>query len=246
MKDIKTIEELPKKTVLGKRKRCVVKKKQDRTTKKKKKKKQDGEEDDGQGMWNKKSILWELEYWEYLDVRHSIDNMHVKKNVCEAVCRTLLQQRGKGKDHKNGREDLKDMGIRPELYAQETETGTDLPVAATTLSKTERREFCEFLHGLKVPSGYSSNFKRLVSVKEMKMNFSLMKSHDCHVLMTALLPVALRGIKTVQVREAVMSLCFFFNAIEQKVIDEDELAKLQRRQFETLCMLEATFPPSFF
>jgi hypothetical protein len=30
----------------------------------------------------------------------------------------------------------------------------------------------------------------------MKMNFNLMKSHDCHVLMTALLPVALRGIKT--------------------------------------------------
>lgn len=53
------------------------------------------------------------------------------------------------------------MGIRPELYAEETDTGTDLPVAATTLSKSERKEFCEFLHGLKVPSGYSSNFKRL-------------------------------------------------------------------------------------
>ena len=36
MKDIKTIEELPKKTILGKRK------------------KRDGEEEDGQGMWNKK------------------------------------------------------------------------------------------------------------------------------------------------------------------------------------------------
>jgi hypothetical protein len=30
-------------------------------------------------MWNKKSILWELEYWPMLDVCHSIDNMHVKK-----------------------------------------------------------------------------------------------------------------------------------------------------------------------
>ncbi|XP_039803782.1 uncharacterized protein LOC120667855 [Panicum virgatum] len=138
------------------------------------------------------------------------------------------------------------MGIRPELYAEETDTGTVLPVAATTLSKTERREFCEFLHGLKVPSGYSSNFKRLVSVKDMKLNFHLMKSHDCHVLMTALLPVALRGIKTVLVREAIMSLCFFFNAIEQKVIDVEALSRLERRHFETLCLLEATFPPSFF
>jgi len=138
------------------------------------------------------------------------------------------------------------MGIRPELYAEETDTRTVLPVAANTLSKMERKEFCEFLHGLKVPSGYSSNFKRLVSVKDMKMNFHLMKSHDCHVLMTTLLLVALRGIKTVLVREAVMSLCFFFNAIEQKVIDVDALSRLQKRHFETLCLLEATFPPTFF
>jgi hypothetical protein len=41
-----------------------------------------------------------------------------------------------------------------------------------------------------------------------------MKSHDCHVLMTTLLPIALRGIKTELVRDAVMSLCLFFNAIE--------------------------------
>jgi hypothetical protein len=73
VRDIKTIEELPKMTekTLGKRK------------------KQDGEEEE-EGMWNKKSILWELEYWLMLDVRHSIDNMHVKKNVCEATCGTLL------------------------------------------------------------------------------------------------------------------------------------------------------------
>ena len=108
--------------------------------------------------------------------------MHTKKNVCESLCGTLLQQRGKGKDHENARHDLQDMGIRPKLYAEETNTRTVLPVAATTLSKMERREFCEFLHGLKVPSGYSSNFKRLVSVKDMKINFHLMKSHDCHVL----------------------------------------------------------------
>jgi hypothetical protein len=114
------------------------------------------------------------------------------------------------------------------------------------LLKAKRKEICQFLHDLKVPSGYSSNFKRLVSVKDMKMNFNLMKSHDCHVLMTTLLPIALRGIKTELVRDAVTSLCLFFNAIEQKVIDEEKLLDLERRHFETLCLLEATFPPSFF
>jgi hypothetical protein len=142
VKNIKTIEELAKLTEkpLGKRK------------------KQDGEEEEG--MWNKKSTIWELEYWPILDVRYSIDNVHIKKNVCEATCGTLLQQKSIRKDHKNAREDLKEQGIRLEM-------GTDLPVAPTTLTKAERKEFCQFLHDLKVPSGHSSNFKRLVSVKEM-------------------------------------------------------------------------------
>jgi hypothetical protein len=48
----------------------------------------------------------------------------------------------------------------------------------------------------------------------MKMNFNLMKSHDCLVLMKALLLVALSGIKTELVRDAVMSLCLFFDAID--------------------------------
>jgi hypothetical protein len=62
----------------------------------------------------------------------------------------------------------------------------------------------------------------------MKMNLNLMKSHDCHVLMTTLLPVALRGIKTELVGDAVMRFCLFFNATEQKVIDEEKLLDLER------------------
>ena len=33
-------------------------------------------------MWKKKSIFWELPYWEILEVRSSIDVMHVMKNLC--------------------------------------------------------------------------------------------------------------------------------------------------------------------
>ena len=48
------------------------------------------------------------------------------------------------------------------------------------------------LNSIKVPLGYSSNIKRLLNLKEKK--FAHVKSHDCHVLMTQLIPVALRGI----------------------------------------------------
>jgi hypothetical protein len=33
-------------------------------------------------MWNKKSIFWELPYWEIPEVHNTIDVMHVMKNFC--------------------------------------------------------------------------------------------------------------------------------------------------------------------
>ena len=114
------------------------------------------------------------------------------------------------------------------------------------MSKKEKKELCKFLHSVKFPSGYSSNFARPVNMKELKLNFVMMKSHDCHVLMMSLLPVEIRNVLPVKVRETVMSLYFFFNAIEQKVIDDDLLTALYRRLHETLCLMEAFFPSTFF
>jgi hypothetical protein len=33
-------------------------------------------------MWKKKSIFWELPYWQVLEVRSVIDVMHLMKNLC--------------------------------------------------------------------------------------------------------------------------------------------------------------------
>jgi hypothetical protein len=45
----------------------------------------------------------------------------------------------------------------------------------------EKKSFCECLSSIKVPHGYSSNVKSLVSKKDLKLVG--LKSHDCHVLM---------------------------------------------------------------
>lgn len=73
-----------------------------------------------------------------------------------------------------------------------------------------------------------------------------MKSHDCYVLMTQLLPVAIRGILPEKVRNPIIKLCSFFNPIYQKVIDPSMLDKLQADVIITLCQLEMCFPLSFF
>jgi len=73
-----------------------------------------------------------------------------------------------------------------------------------------------------------------------------MKAHDCHVMMTQLLPIAIRGVLPVKVREPIIKLCSFFNAISHKIIDPDTLDKLQEDLIHTLCRLEMHLPPTFF
>ena len=45
---------------------------------------------------------------------------------------------------------------------------------------------------MKVLSGYSSDIKGIINMAEKKLQD--LKSHDCHMIMTQLLPVALRGL----------------------------------------------------
>ncbi|XP_076908284.1 uncharacterized protein LOC143565079 [Bidens hawaiensis] len=73
-----------------------------------------------------------------------------------------------------------------------------------------------------------------------------MKSHDCHVLMTHMIPIAIRGVLPENVRHTITKLCLFFNNIHSKVIDVEQLDKWQKDIYVTLCELEMYFPPSFF
>ena len=70
--------------------------------------------------------------------------------------------------------------------------------------------------------------------------------HDCHVLLTLFLPIAIRAIKPVYVRMVITRLCYFYNRISQKVIDEDELQDLKEFIAETMVQLEMCFSPGFF
>ena len=199
-------------------------------------------ENDDKKRWKKKSIFWELPYWIYLDVRHSIDAMHLKKNVCESLLGTLMNNRNKTKDHERARADLEDLDIRPELYPDGN--SAQLPTSCINLSKEEKKQLCDFFRSVKVPSGYSSNIKSLISPNEQKMLH--MKAHDCDVMITTMLAVGIRNILPEKVRLAIMSLCFFFNTISHKVIDERALDDLEKNLFEIMCLLEVYLLASYY
>ncbi|XP_059624867.1 uncharacterized protein LOC132268136 isoform X2 [Cornus florida] len=170
--------------------------------------------------------------------------MHIEKNVCESIIGTLLNIKGKSKDGLKSQMDLKGMGIRGDLHPQESKGKHYLPPAPHTLKKEEKQLFCKRLQQLKLPDGYSSNIGTHISLDECK--FTGLKSHDYHVLMQQLLPVALRDILPKGPRNAIFRLCAYFNEVCQMVIDKNSLEKQEKEIAETLCMLERYFPPSFF
>ena len=57
-------------------------------------------------MWKKKSIFWELPYWQVLEVRSAIDVMHLMKNLCVNLL-GFMGVYGKPKDTLEARQDLR-------------------------------------------------------------------------------------------------------------------------------------------
>ncbi|XP_021759365.1 uncharacterized protein LOC110724253 [Chenopodium quinoa] len=190
-----------------------------------------------------KKCSWRLPYWKFLFVRHCLDVMHIEKNVCDSLINTLLNVNGKTKDGAKARDDLKEMGIRSELHAVDG-SKRYLPPASFSLSRTEKKVFCESLAGVKVPEGFSSNISNFVSMGNLKLVG--LESHDCHILMQHLLPVTIRSILPKNVRYAIIRLCSFFNAMYDKVIDPKDLNHWETEIAVIICQLEMFFPPSFF
>ena len=83
--------------------------------------------------------------------------MHIDKNVCESIIGTLLNIPSKTKDGLNCHLYLVDMGLRSELPPKFESKRAYLPPACYSLSKMEKKVFCQTLSQLKVPYGYCFN-----------------------------------------------------------------------------------------
>jgi hypothetical protein len=115
----------------------------------------------------------------------------------------------------------------PELWLNDSIKGTELPTSCITVSKHEKREFCGLLKNVKVLSDYSTNVSRLISFSDLKVSPGV-KSHDYHILLTQMIAVRIQNILPINVQEAIMNFCFFFNAIGQKVLSREALESLKK------------------
>jgi hypothetical protein len=192
--------------------------------------------------WKKKSIFWDLPYWPSLRVRHNLDVMHIEKNVFDNVFFTILDVPGKSKDNLKARKDLKDLCRRPELEPDEEENR--YPKACYTLDRHEKQVLLEWLKTVKFPDGYVSNLSRCIDL--VKLRLFGMKSHDCHVFMQRLLPVAFRAFLEDKVWEPIAQLSAFFRDLTCYELKSEVVMNLHKEIPIILCKLERIFPPGFF
>ncbi|XP_071729888.1 uncharacterized protein [Rutidosis leptorrhynchoides] len=155
------------------------------------------------------------------------------------------KRNGKTKDHLKGSRDLEEMGIRHELHPQPLSNGkVYLPPACFLMDKKEKETFYDVLKSVKVPNGYAANISRCIQGKPPKI--TSLKSHDNHILMQQLLPVAIRNILPKHVRSIIMKLCRYYRQLCSKVLKPTDLFKMEKDIGKILCDLERIFPPSFF
>ncbi|TVU32396.1 hypothetical protein EJB05_24126 [Eragrostis curvula] len=204
---------------------------------------QEADDDNISSVFTKRSCFFQLPYWETVLLRHNLDPMHVEHNVFNNATHTLLGDK-KSKDNLNARLDLKEMGIRPDLHPCDAGNKSYMPAAKYSLNPQEKRLFCEVLKGVRFPDGYASSLDSKVSLEENRIIGN--KTHDSHVIMHDLLPLAINNILPERVCVPLMRLSNYFKKLYSKVISVSEIQKLEAEIYETLCLLENIFPPSFF
>ncbi|XP_065849621.1 uncharacterized protein [Euphorbia lathyris] len=119
-----------------------------------------------------------------------------------------------------------------------------MPQACYTLTTAERKKFCQWLKDVKFPDGYALNLTRCVNLDNGKV--SGMKSHDYHVFLQRLLPIAANGFLNKDLYHVLFGLSHFFKELCAKALDKSVLNRLHKDIVLILCKLELIYPPSFF
>lgn len=169
--------------------------------------------------------------------------MHIEKNICKSLLRFLSGE----KDTGSVRMDLQDRGIRSHLWLTVHQSRANVFLkyqAPYCCTEPEWQTFLSRLSSLRTPTNYASSFKR--HVKDKKLAFGSMKSHDYHVMMQQILPVCLRGLMQDPVRKVILRLSDVFRRICVKVWDAADFPQLKIDVAQLLCDLEIYFPPAFF
>ncbi|KAL9668854.1 hypothetical protein QQ045_006394 [Rhodiola kirilowii] len=142
-------------------------------------------------------------------LRHNLDVMHIEKNIFENLFNTIMNVKGKTKD--NGKKCRKDVGLycdQPELELRLYRGRLIGAKAKYALNPQQQYDVCQWIKGLQFPDGYASRLGNHVDLQHRKLLGY--KTHDAHVFLERLMPIAFRGMLPTTLWESVSELCTFF------------------------------------
>ncbi|XP_039126916.1 uncharacterized protein LOC120263060 [Dioscorea cayenensis subsp. rotundata] len=150
----------------------------------------------------------------------------------------------KTKDNIKARKDLELYCRWPQLHLIESNGQTFKPKAFYCLSKEQKKCVCAWVKQLRLPDGFASNIAHYVN--EAQSQLYGMKSHDCHVFMQRLLPIAFRGLLPNSIWDVITELSHFFRDICSTENHFEHMILFEGNIIETICKMEKIFPPGFF
>ena len=112
------------------------------------------------------------------------------------------------------------------------------------LEKNAQQLVYQWLKSLYFSDGHASNISRLVNIEECILYE--MKSHDCHVFMQTLIPLAYRDLLSKGIWDILMEIGHFFKDICSSKLQINYIEQFEINIVETICKLEMIFPLFFF
>jgi hypothetical protein len=170
--------------------------------------------------------------------------MHIEKNVFENIFNTIMDVKGKTKDNIKARLDVALFCNRKNMELVCDASRVLKPRASFVLEKNAQLLVYKWLKSLRFPDGHASNISRLFNTEECKLYG--MKSHECHVFMQTLIPLAFHDLLPKGKWDALTEISHFFRDICSSKLNVDHILRLEMNIVETLCKLEMIFSPSFF
>lgn len=175
--------------------------------------------------WTHKSIFYKLPYWVYLVQPHSLDVMHIEKNVFDCVVGAILRFEGK-------------------RHLWDTPSGSSSRRPLYTVSKDQKAKILGMLRDVKYPSHYAGNLKSKINLQEKK--FVGLKTHDCHVMFERLIPVFIRPHLPTHIGNSVLCLSRWFQRLCCRELTRSDVIQMKADIVLILCHFERIFPRAFF
>jgi hypothetical protein len=179
---------------------------------------------------------------------HTLDVMHIEKNICVTLFKTITNAKGTKANTVEQRQEMQAMAIMPHLWASEDGVDKDgSPLfksnrAPWVLLKEEFKIMVDMIKSIRTPRGYGSSFK----YKFHGYKISGMKTHDYPNMLHHLLPVAIRRFLTAPIRQIFYCVGALFRWLYSKEIKESKVEGMVAEVAKVMCLMEQHLPPAFF